>query len=423
MTIQIDFQPKQMTKYHKMQTSTEIEAFLATLPDGLEAKLTKDVGGGMKLYHYEKPTNPTREGVEMSLQQLRGVVVDTKTDHVIARSFPFTPEYVVDGTQQYPFSFENARFFNSYEGTIIRVFWYTTDEEQDLGRWCVSTHKKIDAYKSNWGSTRSFGQEFQGVVETCVQKPMQQYFDETLIRGQTHVFLLRTNPYNFIVSDPPQSPFDYIYQLGSFSSFRADQYLPPISQSRNHTSTPVVEDQTVPIFTPFTFNTPEELTFSNATEFEEYVKGLNTNVQGVFVVENTPEKSTHFYKYVNAAYHRCAELRGNEPNLLFRYIELYCSDSVKAARLKELYPMYRVMFQFVNSQMPVLAKFIYIMYVRRFIRKQHAIVPKVIYPFQMQLQAHYRAEHDPITLEFVTQKLRTTDPRWIAKMIHANLVY
>ena len=47
-------------------------------------------------------------------------------------------------------NFENFSFFNSYEGTLIRMFNFDD-------KWYVTTHRKLDAFRSKWAGKTSYG--------------------------------------------------------------------------------------------------------------------------------------------------------------------------------------------------------------------------------------------------------------------------
>ena len=54
--------------------------------------------------------------------------------------------------------FENTKFYNSYEGCLIRVFNHDD-------KWYISTHKKLDANHSRWASRKSYGELFHESVD------------------------------------------------------------------------------------------------------------------------------------------------------------------------------------------------------------------------------------------------------------------
>ena len=94
---------------------------------------------------------------------LRGILVDTERECVLADSFGFTPTIVNDSIEfkngnlnmidkegnGYIFKEDNCVINKLYEGVLIRVIWYNNN--------CFFlTHKKINPLRSRWGNSKSF---------------------------------------------------------------------------------------------------------------------------------------------------------------------------------------------------------------------------------------------------------------------------
>ena len=62
-----------------------------------------------------------------------------------------------------PESVEKGRFYDHHEGALIRVYWAS-------GAWQVSTQKKIDAFRSRWGSSQSYGDLWAKAVDEVVDQ-------------------------------------------------------------------------------------------------------------------------------------------------------------------------------------------------------------------------------------------------------------
>lgn len=351
--------------------------FLEQTISSLDNSLVCDSDGSLKMYHY-KTTEPTQDQY-----QIRGVVTDM-SGHVVARSFPFTPEHVItDMSTSYPFDVTQTTFIASYEGSIIRVYFYNDS-------WHISTHKKLDAFKSNWST--NLGGAFKYVIEMIAQKSMTDVFDDLLDKAETHVFILRPNYDNFIANKPPATPNEIICHVGSFT---ADGFKMPSPS--------------------YAWFVPQQFKFSTGEELGKFVCSIDVkeSVQGIFAI--TPD--FQFYKFVNSEYREMSLLRGNEPNVMARYITLFNTDEKTASVFRQKYPVYAKMFQLVHERVPMLIKFIYTMYVKRYIKHMYAPVPRVIYPFQANLHEIYKATQKSITFELVKAEMKKCDSRWVAKMI------
>lgn len=101
---------------------------------------------------------------EDDARKIRGMVVEKRTSKVIAKggffAYEYTPADVEKLNRNLDFfnrSFDDMTVAYSVEGTIIRVFYYQN-------KWYVSTHRKLDAARSKWGSTVSFRQLFENAL-------------------------------------------------------------------------------------------------------------------------------------------------------------------------------------------------------------------------------------------------------------------
>ena len=92
-------------------------------------------------------------------------------------NLPFTPEYVTTVLPDIENIFEYT-FSNSYEGAIIRVFYFKD-------KWFYSTHRKLDAFKSRWSSKETFGDTF---LKSIMNHPDVNYEskEEALEYFETH---------------------------------------------------------------------------------------------------------------------------------------------------------------------------------------------------------------------------------------------
>ncbi|NDG32425.1 hypothetical protein EB118_20415, partial [bacterium] len=58
--------------------------------------------------------------------------------------------------------FDKCSFYDSYEGALIRMFYYKN-------KWYLSTNRKLDAYRSKWASKESFGSYFFKALVNAVE--------------------------------------------------------------------------------------------------------------------------------------------------------------------------------------------------------------------------------------------------------------
>lgn len=338
-------------------------------------------GDHVTLHHYIN----CQETSDDILKQFRGVVfVNNK---LVMRGFPFTPEHVVSSAVCEPATkvFAGSRFFDSFEGTIIRVFFYK--------KWFVSTHKRLDASKSRWGTTESFEDIFRrGIDQVGIRTGKFNYetFFESLDKTRQYMFLVRNTQSNRIVSLPPNVNMPPVYHVGTYIDgvFSID------------------DDVGIPH--------PHEHTFENADQLIRHVGTLNPMFcQGIFVM------GPHgFHKFVNGHYHSYAQLRGNEPNLTKRYLELRKQPTELNAFLTLYRDSYGV-FQGIETSLQKIARNIHTVYMKRFVSKQYAVVDPARYGVLKKCHSNYMQTKTPVTLEVVWNTLNGEDADSLYRMITA----
>lgn len=297
---------------------------------------------GLCCYSYDSCSDSDSDFVK----KCRGAVFDKDT--LVFRSFGYTPEYVTNDVEKIKnymdTNMSSFRVFDSHEGTIIRLFYYN--------KWYVSTHRKLNAFKSKWSSTKSFGEEFECAIQQYVESPsidsLTSYIETKYgcENGTGYIFLLRNNHENRIVCNPPDKPS--VYYVGTFYE--------------NGSKFKILDDFLIP--------TPRE--HKNLTTLDEILDYVNSvdyvEKQGVIVFgENTQ------IKIYNAEYYDWYNVRGNESSLKFRYLQIR-TNPILVTKLKILYPSYSKLFDEVEHHVGEITKYIHDAYISRFISKKYTVV-------------------------------------------------
>ena len=230
-----------------------------------------DEAAGLQLFCYVN-CNPSDESI---LKQCRGVVFNNQ--EVVMRAFPYTLEYGHKDTDNIISNIspilQNCRVFDSYEGTLIRMFYFN-------GKWYTCTHRKLNAFRSKWASKESFGTAFKKALDSEVKNNddlraslpdgdecLLDRFQTTLDPCNQYMFLVLHNDENRIVCDSPKSPT--LFHVGTF----VDGEL-----SMN-------ENINIP--------RPNEHIFDNVEDIIVYVRDIDIRkMQGVIIF--TPEKPFNF---------------------------------------------------------------------------------------------------------------------------------
>lgn len=309
---------------------------ISDIKDGMEKT---DDDGILQIYSYKECSDQSTD----KLKQSRGLIFCG--DQFLFPSIGYTPECVMDGTnpekEQYISELiqnhgNYLQFFSSTEGTLLRVFFYN--------KWYVSTHRKLDAYQSKWGnSSVSFGKTMEDAL-ISLGLTMETLF-EKLDQRNVYFFFVSTTPNTRMVSLAPEKP------------------------TIVHTAT-LVEGKTFSLSCPSPIPHPKPIAFTTVDEVLEYVKQSDyRKEQGLIAFY---DNGTHF-KLMNAKYHLYSQARGNEPSLMFRYLQIR-SQPTYAALFNEIYP--EKVNDFINYENTIVkvAKSIHSSYISRFVMKRQTVV-------------------------------------------------
>jgi hypothetical protein len=297
---------------------------------------------GLTCYHYDTANVHSSD----EIKQCRGVVKNG--DEIVCKTFGFTPEFGANDTENLKTYLEpmlsnpDVIMMPAFEGCLIRRFYHNN-------KWYVSTHKKIDAYTSKWGCNKSFGELFD---ECYLRFSNTELFDEEFYNDKNcvYVFLLKNYIENRIVCVAGEHPELYfiVKMNKKDNSYKFhDNYKSVLYNS-----------------SPMTLETVNEM-----------VSNIDiTNIQGILFI-NT--KTLESIKVIKDDYIFYAMLRGNQPNLLYRYIELQQSDEPKNVEyFYNLYPEKQSDFNDFHKVIDDVCINVYRKYRNRYVRKQISIAPQ-----------------------------------------------
>jgi len=360
-----------------------------------------DASTGLDLYcyiHCEPHDSEIRK-------QCRGVVFNK--DKLIMKGFPYTIEYtqsenLPDINDNIVNSFDKCSFYDSYEGSLIRMFYFAD-------KWYLSTNRKLDAFRSKWASKESFGSFFKKALEyefennerlksnvdfTPGKDDAIERFQSVLDTNKQYMFLLLNNNENRIVCSAPENPT--IFHVGTFVDFELKMN----------------ED----VYIPY----PKKHNFKDIDELFDYVNSIDYKyLQGIIAF--TP--GNYQYKIFNQEYHDLYKARGNEPSIKFRYLQVRMNKKYNEI-LHYLYPEYKKSFTDYENYIYDIARDITKSYVERFIKKNYVTVP--VEEFQVIRECHTwhlldRLENK-ININKVIDILNTQPPTNINRMIRKRIM-
>ncbi len=334
--------------YNKTMSMSSLNSTLPTSISCLSDFIEKtDDDGYLQIYSYKFCNNDSPD----EIKNCRGLVFSG--DKLISKSLGFTQEY--NDTQQDLVSIQNTdfkqvKFFSSEEGTFIRLFF-------NDGKWYISTHRKLNAFNSRWGSENSFsfGKIFTNAIEQLGYETLDS-LTSLLDQSYTYMFLIRNTLENRIVSKPPSDIETKVYFIGCLSCY------------------PEQKDFMFDSPLPFNFPKQTQLLFQNWDEVFNYVKDTDPlKNQGVIGFSG----NNHF-KILNSKYQLYSNVRGNESDICYRYLQNR-SNTLYSRMMYDMYPENINSFLKYENLIIKIAKNIHNAYVSRFINKNYVMVSKEEY--------------------------------------------
>ena len=243
----------------------------------------------------------------------------------------------------------------SEEGTLLRVFFYND-------KWFISTHRKLDAFKSRWGNGETFGEIFL----TCINCSMDE-FTSRLNKYNVYFFLIRNTKGNRIVSNPPD--VSIVYHVGTLL----------------HNE---IFDTSLNVGIP----KQNQMTFTSVNEIRDYVKSCDPlKTQGLILFNN--DNSGKNIKIVNSCYQHYNRIRNNEPNLTFRFIQLWKDRQLPIfTTFLELYPEFKEKVSLLDFHSVKMAKYLQNMYFKKFVKKEKLVFQKDEWNILKNVHAWYWAD-------------------------------
>ena len=289
-----------------------------------------DDNSDLQIYSYASCDNNSPDDIKA----YRGLVFDGST--MIASSLGFTPEYNEDTIPEMDLS--NYLFFQAEEGTLLRVFFHK--------KWYLSTHRKLDAFKSRWGSNESFGEIFLKCVQTSFED-----FTENLNIYNVYFFLIRNTKETRIVSQPPETYC--VYHIGT-----------------------LISNETFDMASTIGLPKQQELSFSSTEDIRGYVTTCDPfKTQGV-IAFNKDGSGKHI-KMFSSMYQNYVRIRNNEPDVGFRFLELWRDQSSPLFHtFLAMYPQYVNRIMTVTNYSYKIAKHLHNLYFKKFVKKEKMVCQK-----------------------------------------------
>lgn len=352
---------------------------------------------GLELYCYNRCSNEEDEFIK----DCRGLVYHGK--ELVLKAFSYADEYnhkdesVLENVLS---DFSKWSFYTAYEGALLRLFYFG-------GKWFLSTHRKLNAFRSKWSSRDSFGTLFKNALleeelinpkfreRVGVDKDSENILDrfqDSLDKEKQYIFLLRNNNDNRIVCLPPKKGESLLFHVGTCVNGK-------LSMSDD-----------------IGLSYPEKKKFMNLDELLNYIdKELDFRYcQGIVGFGANGKQ----LKILHDEYQEYFRARGNEPSLKFRYLQVRMNSKISEL-LNNLYPEMFGVFSEIENTIYDIACNIYRSYVQRFIKKRYVTVPREEYQVVNECHTWHLSdrENNKVSLDKIISVLNNQSPTNLNHMI------
>lgn len=220
----------------------------------------------------------------------RGNVYDTN-GVLVMKTYSYMDEITTNDLENQ--NFQNLTFFESHEGTVIRLFYHNN-------KWYVCTQRKLDAYQCRWADNRSFGELFEKAIETTYELSFQSFLNQ-LDSGLSWCFLLRHSRYNRLVCFAAENQ---VYFVGAF---------------RNG-----VKEELNDYYNDFLV-IPRKLEFENKAQLDNYLSTMDIRKSQGVVCFTTDGR---VFKIFTSSYKFALTIRASCKNLWLRYLEIMNTELI-----------------------------------------------------------------------------------------------
>lgn len=327
---------------------------------------------------------------------LRGYITERESKNTVCPSLGHTEEFTVDESERCKAflneSTNDWEWFYSLEGTLVRLYNFEN-------QWNMSTHKKLSAFQSRWSCRLSFGEIFIEYLKEIYPNSEDIYksFLETLDKNKIYYFLLRTNIYNRVICDISTIEYGKKIIFVGYRNENRDLFL----NDENCNILPELEK-------------PKKLLNIHHKNVFDFVENhINPFIhQGIIGFHLKQNKHV---KIVNQKYKVLSRIRGNNPNIRLRYLEIRGDENSKS-KFIQLYPTFQKVFDNFEDIIQKLAKYIYFCFQERYIKGKYVTLPKEEY-IVMRKCFDYSQQNSSIRDEDVLNILNFENPLYIYKMI------
>ena len=310
---------------------------------------------------------------------VNGIILEKETNKVVALNYPIIQDIKNKDQLLYLIEQNNTTVEYCEDGTIIRLYNYNND-------WYTSTTKTINAITSYWSSSKSFDQLFWELFD-------KQYL-EKLDKNSTYFFVLLHKENRIVVKHKTNS-LVYISRMDNNNFDEDDSFI--------------FDDN----------SSIRKREFIDMDRFKNIIKTdfpLSVSDKRGVIIKNKND----IYKIDFESYNVIKEIRGNNPEIRIRYLELLKKPE-SCDLLEKLYKEYSVTFAFIKASVLKLTKNIHRLYISSHVKHELQVTSDHIYYRTLrQLHAQYKLTNNPIKFIDVYNKLVNLDIHVIKRLLNLS---
>jgi len=335
--------------------------------------------------------------VDSKEETMRGFIY--QDDRLVCKTFPYSDDLTVNDVDEIKsrLSVGEWQFFPSYEGTILRI---VNDKDNQL----ICTHKKLDAFSSRWGSEKSFGDLFKtSITEYNKEENAFEAFMNTLKDNNHHTFLLCSNLDSRIVANRDNE----VFYVGSFDS-QTHKYLGIVNS---------IQEKMEPFCKSI-----KQLEITNnenvIDQVEEYVecKVEPFSQQGLIAIR---KDDFSVFKVINSVYQNLSELRGNNPSLTARYLELLLKRRDLVLDFSTVFSNKHHEFGYISELLDDTVGYMLNVILTRYVKKRFMHVTPVLHSFVKEFETNECL--NDLRFDQVYKKICEKDTKYVWKLMQSYL--
>jgi hypothetical protein len=386
--------------------------------DNIDNSDITDTFDNLKLYHFDKCDKTS----DKQVKELRGNIYDF-SDKLVCKTFPFISEYSKNEWKKMNDdnkNLKNIEMFKAVEGTMIRVYFHDN-------QWHLSTHRKINAFDSYWGSKNSYGEmflqalsyQFMNVESEAVGENKEENdnknvlnvedkthlfdrFCEKLDTNHVYAFILTPNNDSRIVCEVFDSPAIYI--CGVFD--KNGKYLGLTDESIDKLGIEQIE---------------------KVDNFDEIDNINYLEHPGLIIYKKNDEGDIDdVVKVLVDDYVKLSKLRNNQANIKYRYFELRNNQNKSFVDYKlfsdflALYKNRDNDFKIFESNYLQLNELVFDKYQGRYVKKNFELLGKHLHYILLQCHLVYKSNGIPLNRNKTLEVLDKQNARTILNLFREN---